>query len=239
MRAPLLALLAFAFPAHALASNPVPYAQCAPYTVKALQEGRVHDTAALFATPGKAPGNSQAEIAEQLTTMLGKVGSLSGINPITGMLPISTFKLEARDPDAGKDATKTSQVTHSAQTTKQGQVFLNVNYHHGRADCELFTVNIHVPMPDSMMLITFDTSDEKAYDTVVALLAEKKLAFTLATTESASKKIAQWKIETAPIPAATISAVGELYNSVMKTAGNLPGRLAFSSTYGGKPHTKP
>lgn len=239
MRAPFLALLAFAFPAHALASTPVPYAQCAPYTVKALEEGRVHDIAALFAPPGKAPGNRQAEIADQLTTLLGKAGSLSGSKPIGVMLPLATRKFEARDPGAGRDATNLAQVTHTVQTAKLGEVLLNVTYHKDRADCELYTVNIHVPKADSMMLITFDTDDQKTFDAFTALLAEKKIAYSVTTTETVPQKATQWKIETISFPVNTISAADELFNSFRKATTKLPGRLAFSSTYGSKPHTKP
>ncbi len=246
MRAPFLALLAFALPAHALASTSVPYAQCAPYTVKALQEGRVHDIAALFATPGKAPGNRQAEIADQLTTLLGKAGSLSDSKPIAGMLPIATLKFEARDPGASKDATNLekvthnlAQVSHTVQTAKLGVVLLNVTYHKDQADCELFTVNIHVPKEDSMMFITYDTSDQKTFDAFTALLAEKKIAYTVTTTETVPQKTKQWKIETVSFPVNTISAADELFNSFRKATAKLAGRLAFSSTYGSKPHTKP
>lgn len=239
MRAPFLALLAFAFPALALANTAVPYAQCAPYTVKALQEGRVHDIAALFATPGKAPGNRQAGIADQLSAMLDEAGSLSGSKPIAAMLPIATRKLEALDPGASKDATNLAQVTHTVQTAKLGVVLLNVTHHKDRADCELFTVNIHVPKPDSMMLVTYDTGDQKAFDAFTTLLAEKKIAYTVAKTESAAQKTTQWKVETVSFPVATISAADDIYNSLSKTTANLPGRMAISSTHGGKPHTKP
>lgn len=246
MRALFLALIAFAFPAHALASTPVPYAQCAPYTVKALEEGRVRDIAALFSTPGKALGDRQAEIADQLTTILGKAGSLSDSKPVAGMLPIATIKLEARDPGASGDAPNLARathnlakVTHTVQTAKLGVVLLNVTYHKDQADCELFTVNIQMLMPDSMMLITFDTCDQKAFDAFTALLAEKKIAYTVTTTETDPQKTTQWKIETISFPVNTISAADELFNSVSKATAKLSGRLAFSSTYGSKPHTKP
>jgi hypothetical protein len=239
MRAPLLALLAFAFPSLALAASALPYAECAPYTVKALQEGRVGDVAALFSAPGKGPGASQAEISTQLSKMLGEVGALSDSKRITGMMPIATIKLEARDPAGSKDSDKFAQATYTIQTVNKGVILLQVGYHLGQADCQLRTVDFQILSPDSMASITYSTIEKKTFDALGALLTEKNIAYTVSISETEGIKVPQWKLETVAFPVTSIPAAKELHDLINKTTANKQGSLAFSSSRSGKPHTNP
>jgi hypothetical protein len=239
MRATFLALLAFAFPALALAATAVPYAECAPYTVKALQEGRVHDAAALFSTPGKGPGTSQTAISTQLAKMLDEVGALSDSKRIAGMMPIATIKLEARDPGASKDAAKFAQATYTIQTANRGVALLKVGYHLDQADCRLKSVDFQILSPDSMASLTYSTIDKKTFDALGALLTEKNIVYTVSISETKGVKVPQWKLETVSFPVTSIHAAKDLYDLINKTTANKQGSLGFSSSRGDRPHTKP
>jgi hypothetical protein len=235
MRLLLLALLAFSLPTWALAAAPVTREQCAPTTVKMLQEGHYKEVAELFSSAKEAPHANFNEVVAKLTGNFSVLGALSNTKPIVRMPDGNTFKLEVADVKPLLASEKFSRTVHSMHSAVGGDVFLELSYRMDQPNCALIAVAVHLPRTDSghsAFSLIYETTNDANARQFEALLKEKKITqYKVDKASLKGKPGLNWTVTTLPfsIPGGT-EAIKPYMAPFFELDKKKPGQLTLIAT---------